>query len=268
MLVYISLTLLILSILIIFKIISKKFTTLALLDLDYLPGRKEAKFKNQIITKRLDRDIDKVEGFFGKFKEFFNHRFGTFLQQFHLRLERSKEQYQKQKKLTLNERQEKISSWFSEAKEAIKKDDLDKAEELLISIINLNNRYLPAFIELGDVYFESRKYLEAKQTFVHVLKVLSKKTINDFSDYRSKKELFFSLANVNKYLNNLDEAIDNLQDALDLERNNPRYLDLILELSILNKDYAVAENSLRRLEESNPENKKISEFRSRLNNIY
>lgn len=264
---YISLFFLLLSIIIIFLIVSKKFTTLALLDLEHLPGRKEAKFKEQIITKRLDRDLEKVSGIFGSWRLFFENRLGSFLRQLHLRLERSKEQYQREKKMTLSERQTKISSWFSEAKEAAKKGDFEKAEELLISVINLDHRYLPAFVELSDVYFELRKYLEVKQTLFHILKVLSHKTVNDFVNYRAKKELYFALANANKQLGNIDEAIDNLHEALELESNNPRYLDLILELSIIKKDYALAESIFRRLIEVNPENKKLSELRLRIDKL-
>jgi len=91
--------------------------------------------------------------------------------------------------------------------------------------------------------------------------------LSDFSEYRSKKEIYFALANANKQLGDFDEAIDNLHEALELEANNPRYLDLILELSIMKKDCVLAENILHRLEESNPENQKISEFRARLNKI-
>lgn len=161
----------------------------------------------------------------------------------------------------------KISAWFSEAKESAKKGDFEKAEELLISIINLDHRYLPAFIELSDVYYELRKYLEVKQTLFHVLKVLSRKTNNDFSNYRAKKELYYTLANASKQLGDLDEAIDNLQEALELDSNNPRYLDLILELSIMKKDYALAESIFRRLTEVNPENKKLPELRIRIDKL-
>lgn len=267
MIVYLSLILVLVCVVVIFFVVSKKFTALALLDLEHLPGRKEAKFKDQIIAKRLDRDLQKVAGFFGRWRIFMERRLGSFLRQFLERLERAKEQHLRTKKLSLTERQAKISAWFSEAKEAAKKGNQEKAEELLILIIGLDHRYLPAFVELGDVYFELRKYLEAKQTFMHVLKVLSRKATNEYAAYRSKKELYFSLAQVNKNLENFDEAIDNLREALELEANNPRYLDLILELSIMKKDCVLADNVLRQLEEANPENKKLAEFRARLEKI-
>jgi tetratricopeptide (TPR) repeat protein len=267
MFIYLSLILVLACLLIIFLIVSKKFTTLALLDLEHLPGRKEAKFKKQIITKRLDRDLEKVSHFFSRWRSFFEQRTGSFLHQLHLRLEHSQEKYLRAKKLTLSERQNKIAAWFSEAKEFAKKGNYEKSEELLIEAIALDYRYLPAFIELADVYFELRKYLEAKQTLLHVLKFLSRKNKNEFENYRPKKELYFSLAQINQQLGNFDEAIDNLHEALELEANNPRYLDLILELSIMKKDCALAENILSRLEQINPENKKISDFRERLQRI-
>ena len=265
--VYLSLILTLVCLLVIFLVVSKKFTALALLDLEHLPGRKEAKFKNQIIAKRLDRDLEKVAGLLGRWRLFFERRFGSFLHQLRLRLEHSRNAYLREKKLSLAERQEKIAAWFSEAKESAKKGELEKAEELLIAAIALDHRYLPAFVELGDAYFELRKYLEAKQTFLHVLKALSRKTSSDFADYRAKKEIYFALAQANKQLDNLEEAIDNLHEALELEANNPRYLDLILELSIMKKDCALAESILHRLEEANPENQKLADFRSRLEKI-
>ena len=264
--VYISFAAILICLVVIFWIISKKFPALAILDLEHLPGRKEAKFKEQMLRQRFDRDLAKWGQFFNRWRRILI-RFHSFLKEADEMLAKTRANFRLERKLDLKTRQEKVAAWFSEAKELIKKDELDAAEEKLIAIIGINPRFLPAFIELGDVYFKARKYVEAKQSFEHALKTLARRQTPEQADYWPKKELYFSLAQANRNLDNLAAAIDNLHEALELEPNNPRYLDLILDLSIIKKDYALAQSLLNRFSIANPENQKLAELRERVEQI-
>ena len=80
-------------------------------------------------------------------------------------------------------------------------------------------------------------------------------------------EIYWSLSWVFKELGELEDAKQNIQEALDLEPNNPRYLDLILDLSIIKKDKESALYYLEKLAEVNPENNKLNELSERIEAI-
>jgi tetratricopeptide (TPR) repeat protein len=77
-------------------------------------------------------------------------------------------------------------------------------------------------------------------------------------------EIYFSLSRVEKEGDNLDAALENIREALDLEPNNPRFLDLILDLSIIKKDKELATESWEKLTAVNPENNKLGEWREKI----
>ena len=52
--------------------------------------------------------------------------------------------------------------------------------------------------------------------------------------------------------------------ALELEPKNPKYLDLLIESGIKIGDKELAKEALRNLRDVNPENKKIKEFKNRI----
>jgi predicted Zn-dependent protease len=72
---------------------------------------------------------------------------------------------------------------------------------------------------------------------------------------------------VEKDLGEIAAALDSVRDALEFEPNNPRYLDLILDLGIMKKDKKLCEENLARLIEANPENNKIEEWRQKINEL-
>ena len=57
-----------------------------------------------------------------------------------------------------------------------------------------------------------------------------------------------------------------LKEAVTIESGNPKYLDRLIELSIILKDKNLAETSLSKLKEINPENKKINEYKDKIEN--
>jgi hypothetical protein len=56
----------------------------------------------------------------------------------------------------------------------------------------------------------------------------------------------------------------NARKALEIEPNNPRYLDTILEISIIKKDKVLANETYKRLKEVNPENQKLAEIKEEI----
>jgi len=259
MLITISVILVIIGLLIIALIILKKFPALAILDVENIPGQKEAKFKEEIIKKRLERDLSKWGAFFIKIWQFLGSVTSSPLYRAYLKLKDIKDTYRRSRKLTLSQRREQVRNLFRSAEDNLKADDLDKAEANLIEIVSLEPKNLLAFFELADVYSAAKKWAEARQTLSHALK-LCKATKEHFEGDLTLQKIYFSLALVNDNLADYLAALDNIAEALEIEPNNPRYLDLAITLAIevKNKNYALT--LLERLREVNPENAKLVEL--------
>lgn len=259
MLTTISITLVIIGLLIIAFIILKKFPALAILDVENIPGQKEAKFKEEIIKKRLERDFSRWGSFFIKVWKFFSSITSSPLHKAHAKLKEIKDVYRRSKKMTLSQRREHIRNLFRLAEDSLKNDDLDKAEASLIEIVSLEQKNLPAFFELADVYSAGKKWPEARQTLGYALK-LCKASKEHFEGDITLQKIYFSLALVNENLGDYKEALDNVAEALEIEPNNPRYLDLAITLAIevKNKNYALS--LFERFQEVNPENAKLTEL--------
>lgn len=268
MIATISIILVIICLIIIAMIIIKKFPALAILDVENIPGKKEAKFKEEIIKKRLERDLAKWGIIFVNIWNFFNKIISGTLHRSLERLVDIKESYRKSKKISLSQRRERIRELFKLSEENLKEDRLEKAEDNLIEIISLDQKKIAAFISLSDVYAKGKKWPEARQTLGHALKLVKANSRDEFfMSEVNLPEIYFSLSWVCDNLGDKAAALDNIQEALEFEANNPRYLDYAIELAITNNSKSFALLMLERLKESNPDNAKLIEWEEKVSSL-
>ncbi len=71
---------------------------------------------------------------------------------------------------------------------------------------------------------------------------------------------YYSLGQVNHALEDFDTALINFKDAVQLEENNPKYLDMLIEISLIVRNRLLALDTLKKLKEVNPDNQKLEEF--------
>ncbi len=264
----ISLILIGLCLLIILAIILKKFPALAILDVNNMPGEKEAKFKDQIIKQKVERDLARVGGKLGRVWLFIGKRVSNFLQSSQTQLKKVKHSYKNAVKIPHVEKQKKIKDLFVAYADSLKKENYPEAEEKLVEIISLDQKNISAFFKLGSLYDEQKKWSEARQTYQYALKLA-----HQFSDDESLmaeltiQEIYFSLAWIEREFGDLEAALENIREALELEQNSPRFLDLILDLSIMKKDKESALLYLEKLASVNPDNNKLSGFREKIENL-
>lgn len=265
MLTIISLILVGLCLIVILAILFKKFPVLAILDVNNLPGDKEAKFKDQIIKRRMERDFSKVGGALARVFLAINNRLASFLNSTKSQLKKIKLNYKINASLPWSEKIKRIRELFSETESHLKKENFNDAEEKLVEIISLDDKNLKAFLKLADLYESQKKFTEARQTYEYALKLAHKHRDDEsiMADL-NLSEIYWSLALVAKELDDLDSAKHNIQEALDLEPNNPRYLDLILDLSIMRKDKETALHYLEKLAEVNPKNNKLADWSEKI----
>jgi tetratricopeptide (TPR) repeat protein len=256
------------SLLVVIFIIIRKFPAMAILNVDNIPGEKEARFKEQIIRQRLERDFSEFGLGMLRFRRRFGSFFSNLLKNHHQRLIKARDDLRRQKKLSFTEKRERIASLFMQAKDAMSLDNYEDAEKKLIEIISLDAKRLSAFLELGESYRLRKNFKDAKETLAHALKLAQQLSRDpEMLEGIVMAEIRFSLAWVCFELGLMDEALEYTRQALDAEPNNPRYLDLILDLSIMRKDKKLALESWKKLAAANPENNKLPELRAKIDDL-
>jgi len=256
MLFNVLLILVLISLAVIIFILARKFPVLAVLNIENIPGEKEASFKKEIIKKRVDRDLERTVGAVARLWLAVGGKLKELLSVSEKNLKKAKAMYKKKQRMSWSDKNRTIRELIVEAEDAEKKGNASLAEEKLLEIISLDQKNLRAFFDLGKLYHEERKYPEAIQTLRHSLKIAAKQKGGEGSEL-SAAEIYFSLALINRDSDNLDAAFEDMSDALDREPNNPRYLDLILDLSIMRKDKEAASRFLEKMAAINPENSKL-----------
>lgn len=242
-------------------IIVRKFPAIASLDVDTIPEEKEARFKEQIVGTRIKRNFVKWTSKATKFLKWSNHKILDGANKLYNKLVDVKESYNEEESASGEEQQVKIDELFRELEELDHKEDFEKCESKLIEIIGLDSKNVRAFEMLGDIYYENKQYAEAKRTYEHVLRMLKS------GDRELKAGINFDLAHVSKEKENLDEALKYVREALRYAPNNPRFLDTMLEISIMKKDKILAKSTYERLAEVNPENQKLEEWKKKMEEI-
>jgi tetratricopeptide (TPR) repeat protein len=252
------------SLAVIIFIIIRKFPALAILDVENMPEEKAAKIKEKIIGERLRRDWRHFEY---RWRELLavKETFGNAWKKWWKKLEARRQHYRQEKKLQSASPAVRIEHLLRQAKDFFKNADdkaLAEAEKKLIEVIRLDAKNLTAFMELGKVYYQGRKFSEAKQTFLYALKLL------ELQDDKNKEaEVNFMLSDINKNLGNIDEARENVLESLKIEPNNPRYLDMLLELCIMKKDKDFARNIYTHLATVNPDNQKLAQWQEEIDKL-
>lgn len=252
------------SLLTIIFIIFRHFPALAVLDVDNIPEEKENKIKERIIKERMRRKFSFFDKFFDNILSFFN-RISSSFWFFWGSFKKRERDNDDRRVLSQVGSEEKIKILLSQSIDLIKKEEWPEAEKKLIEIISIDDKNFSAFWELGEVYRLQEKWQEAKQTLLYTLKLTQiKDNVVSFNDISS---LNYYLALINKELSDLDSAFINMSQALELEPNNPRYLDLMLDLCIIKKDKKLSLEYLDKIKEVNPGNNNIPDWQRDINDI-
>ena len=273
------LILILISLSIIIFIVAKKFSVLANLDLDSIQSEREIKVKEQIIGNRLKRNYFKFQSKFiriirplgGFLSDFFKNSYQKALD--------FKENYNKHE--AKPEALEDIDSLFLQVDEFLKEEKIEEAEKIYIKIIGIDSKNIKAFRGLGKLYSERKDYQEGKQTLEHAVKLLEKDldelslSQEESQDGGARKEelnsflslSYYDLFLINKALDDYKESLANINKALNIEPNNPRFLDTKLEISIMTKDKESARETFEKLKKVNPENSKLEELEKQIQEI-
>ncbi len=278
------------------KLLSK-FPLVARIDIETLPEKKQEAKKQEMIDARLRRKLrDKWQVLWDKLDplvKILRAKWSSFYQYLVEKERKILIRYWQKKKTSYKSQSalsERVSKLLQQAEESIKQEDWLAAEKKLIEVVALDPKNKQAFLYLGDIYIEQKKYSEARESFLYLLKISGGQAelynklgeVEQAEGNLAKAESYFlqsvdldkdnvnylyNLAMVYQLEENFDKADKYLDKVLSLEPNNPRYLDALLKISIIRKDKNKAWQIWQRLHEINPDNKKLPEFKEQIDNL-
>ncbi|MCX6746139.1 MAG: tetratricopeptide repeat protein [Candidatus Parcubacteria bacterium] len=244
-------------------IIYRKMSLLSTFDVNSIPEVKAADTKTKILEERIQRKMKviaaKLSPFFKLLTNFLQRKSKSISESIKNWEEKYKAKHKKETLVTKEEFEtieKKIDAILKEGKDLSEKERFEESEKKYLEVLNIEPKNIEAYRGLGDIYLFQKQYEEAKQTFSHIIKL-------DKSDSFA----FFELAEVNEKLQQPEQALANLKKALELEPNNPKYLDFFISICIIIKNKDLAQKAFLKLKEVNPENAKIEEFQAQIKEL-
>lgn len=246
-------------------ILIRTFPKLALIDVSTLKEERETKAKERLIQQRMERYLQIV---ISKILPCLR-RFSNWIQQkFRLLYKKIISLEKKYQRRTDGEGVEdgifghgsrEVEQGLNAAEEALQKGDFHAAEEGYIEVISADSKCLAAYKGLMKVYRELKDYEKAEETGKYIVK--------HEEDEKERAEVLFQLSDIEKKRDEKESALQYLQQAVAIEGSNPRYLDALLDVSILMENNEVALKTFEKLHAVNPENQKLSEYKEKLEQL-
>ncbi len=271
----------------------KKIPQLKIIEPEELDIYKEEKIKKNILNKKLKRDVD---SFYKKgvkiikpISDFSSKR----ISRLYKRLHNLEHKYRT--KLVKTYFDDKISlesqilAHIERAEDFLQKKEYNKAESEYIDALKIDVHNLDVYKKLADLYFQNKDYDKAKETYEYILKIkeddYSYSRLGDISKNRGDLNQavnnysrsvaidsnnpmhYYNLAKINLKLEQIEDSLNNINKALNIETDNPKFLDFLLDLSIIMKDKDLANKTFLRLKDANPDNNKLIEIQDKINNI-
>lgn len=275
-LIWSSLALIVVALVVMLLVFFHKMPVLANIDIDNLPAEREAAKKQAIIDDRIRRHLAKQGWRWRNLLGPLYQRLKDVFWQSYNYLQKLDRQYLRARLQDRGLNWQRAKQLFVEAEDALKKVDLARAERLAVESIELDKSQIDSFVILAEIYQEQKKYQEAEETWLYVVKRLSQKYRADQSRGRSDEahEAGRQLAEYQCMLGqlclrngHLERANQCLKEALKLEPRHPRYLDTMLEISIIRKDRVTAVPIFDTLAEVDSTNAKLADYQERIRQI-
>lgn len=265
----IPIILILLSLVIIIVILVRKFPYLANVDTNQIPEEKQAQVKDFLIENRLRQKLTfiykKIKGFLSPLENLLINVFNNLRSKILILEEKRRQERNVLIKKEPEEVQKRIQILMAEGKELEQSNNLVEAEKKYLEIISLDEKNISAYQVLGNIYFQEKNYEHAKETFNHILKIISpKRKFLSPEETTQAKKVYLDLGLICKILGRNKEALLNFQKAFSLAPDDPKILDSLIGIGVILKDKNLAQRFLNNLKKVNPENEKIGEFERRI----
>lgn len=259
MLNFILLIIILLGLAAILVIVGRHWHEIVSIRTETIPGEREKMLKSFLVGNRIARSLKKKLGPVGVL---WDRVYGLMHNVWHKWYKKVEHVFEREKDKQLSPASvERIAitleNLLDEARHSIDDGKVIEAEKKFLEVVKLDPKNIEAYRGLGDLYYSKKQYNEAREIYKFLIK-LNSVSVNRKSDY------LFNLALLDKAEGNNGEALNDALKAIDLVPNSPRYLDFIIDLSILEGDKVGARRYLAKLKEVNPENQKITNWEESL----
>lgn len=257
-------------------VIARHFPQAAAIDLESLPAEQEAAMKAALMERRLKRKLLEAKNRLLPMFRKVGQGVSRFFSGLHQRVSMLEQRYRVKPQAMNSAQQEdirqKVQQLLEEATANTDAEKYSEAEAKYIEVLSWDHKNVDAYLALAAVYFAKREFNQAKETYQYLFKLLQAQKAGEdapskFSTPLTETEIaeaHFDFAQCLQILQDYKAAIQQVEINLKKDANNPKYLDKLVELSILNKDRKKAREALDKLKEANPDNQKLSSFEERL----
>jgi tetratricopeptide (TPR) repeat protein len=272
----------------IWSVLVKKFPQLKLIDLSTMAKERHAEVKSRIMKDRFDRSLGAIAGktatvtakASGRVRSLYERAYGS--------LKRMEARMEGHKKAEAEPAEAPdAAAGLEEALKARQEERYEDAERLYIELLRRDAKNAEAYRGLADLFIDQKLYDQAAETLEFLLRL----TGDDDRAFGRLGQVEASRGNFQeaeaRYLRSIELAADaaayradlgrvylaagearksyeQFRIALQSEPHHPKYLDYFLEASILVGDPDSAREALGALQEVNPENAKLADFRARI----
>jgi tetratricopeptide (TPR) repeat protein len=133
--------------------------------------------------------------------------------------------------------------------------------------VELNPRNAEVYEILTKIYLEKKEYKKAREVCRYLMKLLVKGVGETAPEKHRLANCYSDLGWIYELENRPAQAAVNYQKAVDLEPNNPRFLDLLLKISIILKNKNLANRVFNSLRQADPDNQKLADIKEEIKNL-
>lgn len=250
-------------------IIIKKFPELSAINVESIAQEKETKVKNRMILERLTRNYLATKKFILTFLKPVGEVIQEMANDFYQRIIELERKNVNPKPLSQIDIHQQVKDKLEEVNKLLSEGELNKAEDICVSIIKLDSKNLDVYKLLTDIYLQQKEYKKARETCRYFLKSLTKgkRKIDSGDSKHNLANCYADLGWIYQLEKRDTYALNNFEKAVDLEPNNPRFLDLLLKISIILKNKKIALRAFSSLKEADPENQKLADLKMEIDNL-
>lgn len=238
-------------------VVVRKIPRLRVIDTDSIPKERERKVKEQLILSKFQRTGGAKLQMVGKVSRGVVGVVSRHGRRAVQKLYRLEQYYQKLKRAAdegvHSYSDETIRTRIEEAEALIKQEEFIPAEKIFIDVISHNPKSVNAYEGLGNMYLQAGQLEQATETLLFALRL----SPDDAS-------VNVALAEIALKQDEPKRALPYLKKAIEKRSKNPRYLDYYIDVALQVGSLKDAREGIKALKEVNPENKKIEEFETRL----
>ncbi len=248
----------------------------AALDLEALPAEQEAAMKAALLERRLKRKMASAKNRILPFFRHIGNAIGGMFSRLHKRVAQLEQHYRRKPQLMTHAQQQdvrqKTEALMHSAQASMTAGDFVEAEKYYIEALSWDAKNPHAYLALAEMYLAKKEFGQAQETFHFFFKLTraqkaGEEQVSVIAAPVTEQELqqaHFDYAIALQVSGELKTAKTEVAAALKLDEKNPKFLDKLLELSILLKDRQSARTTLETLKSVNPENQKLATFEEQI----